>query len=135
MIAIPYLCADSIPSRMVASSASPSIETTEAPDFAAISTSIAPVSIVFISATIGTSGKVECSTLTACIPSLFISGVPTSSQSAPPSKLSLPISIALSSSSTSNATCSIFPSSLSLFLFFTLLRSITISIAISLLRN
>ncbi len=104
MIRTPYFLADLTASTMTVSSASASIQTIPAPDFAAISTSIAPVSATFMSATISCSGNAPRSTRTACIPSLLIRGVPTSIQSAPPRTASFAISTARSISRRSRAT-------------------------------
>ena len=90
-------------------SAAARIITMSAPAFAAISVSKAPVSIVFISATIVFFGKLSFNFLIMSIPSLFIRGVPASSQSAPPFTESFAIAIALCSFSKSSATCNITP--------------------------
>ncbi len=100
----PYLRAERTASAITVSSASARMQTMPAPDFAAISTSTAPVSAIFMSATISCPGKRSRSVRTACIPSLLIRGVPTSIQSAPPRTASSAISTARSSSRRSSAT-------------------------------
>ncbi len=104
MIRTPYFRADLTASAMTVSSASPRIQTIPAPDFAAISTSTAPVSATFMSATISCPGNAFRSVRTACIPSLLIRGVPASIQSAPPRTASSAISTARSISRRSRAT-------------------------------
>src|SRR5665254_9993 len=69
---------------MVLSDAAPSTPTTPAPALAAYSTSVRPASIVFMSATMVCSGNSALSVRTAPRPSALISGVPASTQSAPP---------------------------------------------------
>jgi len=59
-----------------------------APAFEAASISMRPASIVLRSATMGMSGNSARSWRTASRPSLLMSGVPASSQSAPPSTAS-----------------------------------------------
>jgi len=76
MIRTPYFRADLTASAMTVSSASPRIQTIPAPDFAAISTSTAPVSATFMSATISCPGNAFRSVRTACIPSLLTQGGP-----------------------------------------------------------
>jgi hypothetical protein len=88
MTSAPYNSPPRTPSAMVSSSEAPRIVTTSAPDFAAISTSNAPVSMIFMSATIRCDGNAFFSSRTASSPSLLISGVPASIQSAPPSTAS-----------------------------------------------
>src|SRR2546422_1028400 len=73
---------------IVASSVTPMTVMTSAPAFAAISTSNAPVSIVLRSATIVFPGNDFFSCRTTSMPSDLTSGVPASSQSAPPSTAS-----------------------------------------------
>ena len=89
---------------IVSSDAAPMTTATFAPDFAAISISARPASIVFVSQTIRRSGNSLRSARTASIPSLLRSGVPTSSQSAPPSTASRASRSARGISSKSNAT-------------------------------
>ncbi len=61
--------------------------------------------MVFMSATMVFPGKAFFSFLTISMPSLLMSGVPTSIQSAPPSTASFAICIALSPWTRSSATC------------------------------
>ena len=91
MICTPYFRAALLASSMVELSEVASIATISAPAFAAISTSMAPVSTVFISATIF--GYQEgISSFAHCVhPSLLMRGVPASIQSAPPATASLAI--------------------------------------------
>ncbi len=102
----PYLSAARLASAMVELSALPSRMTISAPDFTAISTSSAPVSMVFMSARMVCPGKLSFSALTAFMPSLLMRGVPVSIQSTPPSTASRAIWRARSSSRMSRATCS-----------------------------
>ncbi|KAF5035043.1 hypothetical protein DSECCO2_589790 [anaerobic digester metagenome] len=104
MIRTPYFRADRTASATTVSSASARMQTMPAPDFAAISTSMAPVSAIFMSATISRPGKRSRSVRTARMPSLLIRGVPASIQSAPPRTASSAISTARSSSRRSSAT-------------------------------
>ena len=74
----PYFRADRSASSIVTSDEAPRTDTMPAPAFAAISTSAAPVSIVFMSATIVFLANAFFSARTAFMPSLLISGVPAS---------------------------------------------------------
>ena len=93
---------------MVSIGAAAITETMSAPALAAISTSTRPASNVFKSATMVFFGKSFFRVLTALRPSLLIRGVPTSSQSAPPSTASPATLTARFKSTKSSATCRIF---------------------------
>ena len=84
----PYFSPPRTASAIVSSSLAPSTVTRSAPAFAAISTSKEPVSMTFMSATTRLSWKARLSSRTAFRPSLLMSGVPASTQSAPPSTAS-----------------------------------------------
>ncbi len=101
----PYFRAEALASLMVASSAAARMLMMSAPAFAAISVSRAPVSMVFISATMVVFGNCSRSWRMMSMPSLFISGVPASNQSAPPLTASFAMVSALSALRRSNATC------------------------------
>lgn len=105
MTSAPYFLPAMTASSMVESSASPRTVTMSAPALAMISTSNEPVSMVLVSATILSPGNSLLSARTASAPSLLISGVPASTQSAPPVTASRAMTTALSSCIRSNATC------------------------------
>ena len=104
MTSAPYFLPARTASSIVASSASPRTVTMSAPALAMISTSKDPVSIVLVSAMIFFPGNSLFSVRTASAPSLLISGVPASIQSAPPSTASRAIATALFSCIRSKAT-------------------------------
>ncbi len=105
MIFAPYRRAAFTASKIVASSVTPITVTTFAPALAAISTSSAPVSMTFRSATSTLSGNDFRRARTASTPSDFTSGVPASTQSAPPSTDSLAACSARFRCMKSRATC------------------------------
>ena len=92
-------------SLMVESLAAPSTPTRPAPALAAYSTSMRPASMVFMSAKMSLSGNAALSSRTAFRPSALISGVPASTQSAPPATASRATSRARGRSTKSSATC------------------------------
>jgi hypothetical protein len=105
MTAAPYFRAASTDSETVPSSDSPNTVMTSAPALAAISTSNAPTSMVFMSATSVLPGNSLLRARRHSAPSLLIRGVPASIQSAPPSRDSRAISSARFRCMRSRATC------------------------------
>ena len=105
MTSAPYFLPAMTASSMVASSARPRTVTMSAPALAMISTSNEPVSMVLVSAMILSEGNSLLSARTASAPSLLMSGVPASIQSAPPSTASRAMATALFSCMRSSATC------------------------------
>ena len=105
MISAPYFLPAMTASSMVASSARPRTVTMSAPALAMISTSKDPTSMVLVSAMIFLPGNSRLSARTASAPSLLMSGVPASIQSAPPSTASWAMTMLLFSCMRSNATC------------------------------